>query len=264
MNVKLFLAAAMSVALSAGAASAEIGINFYPGDTTYPNQLAPTSLAGVAAVAQTNWNNMTISNGDGNGHWNGGQVSGTLTDDTGSVFPALTVTAGGEAYMNYTVGGSRSSSQVWYTDGNGGQWGWTGNGEVIQNGSLRPSPYIDISGIPYSEYNVFVYISAEGGNGGGGTITISDMSGGAGVVDPVAADGVYTYPWSPNVYKLNGNYIQFTGNTSNSIEVHQSSVSWNTGIAAIQIDDGIPEPASLALLALGALLVLPGRKTVRI
>jgi len=258
MNMKTLLVSALSVALSAAVANASIGINFYPSDTSFPNQLASTSIAGLATVQQANWNNMTISNGDGNGHWNGGQVVG-MTDDTGTMLPNLTVTAGGEAYMNYNLGGSRASAQVWYTDGNAGLWGWTGNGEVMQNGSLRPSPYVDISGIPYGLYNVFVYVSAEGGNGGGGNISIADMSGGLGVVDPVATDGNYSYPWSPNVYVLGGNYVEFTGNTSPSIELDQYSVSWNTGIAGIQIVP-VPEPASLALLALGGLLVLPRRK----
>jgi len=260
MQMKTLLVSALSVALSAAAANASIGINFYPGDTTYPNQLAASSLAGVTAVAQTNWNNMTISNGDGNGHWNGGQVFG-VTDDTGTMQAGVTVSAGGEAYMNYNLGGSRASAQVWYTDGNGGQWGSSGNFEVIANGSLRPSPYVDISGIPYASYNVFVYTSAEGGNGGGGNISIADMSGGAGVVDPVATDGNYSWGWSPNTYVLGNNYVEFTGNTSPSIELDQYSVSWNTGIAAVQIvPTSIPEPASLALLALGGLLALPRRK----
>jgi hypothetical protein len=266
MNAKKLVVSALGMVLSAAAAHASVAVNFYANDTNYPNQLAPTSIAGV--VAQANWNNMTIGNGDGNGHWNGGELDAPV-DDSGSTVTAMTIVAGGDTYVHPfdPLGTARSSTQCWATDGAAGQWGGSGTWEVIENGNLRPQPVIDISGIPYvgipyANYDVFVYISPEGGNGGSGTITITDMSGGQGMVDPIASDGNYSYAWNPNKWVLGCNYVEFAGDTSPDIELFQSSTSWNTGIAAVQIVP-VPEPASLALLALGALPLARRRRAAR-
>jgi hypothetical protein len=253
MNTRAFLVSVVFGVLSAAPASASIGINFYGPGTAQPNQLAPASMAGF--ISDAHWNNMTISNIDGNGHWNGGQVAGTLTDDTGAVVPGLTVTVGGEAYMNYNLGGSRASAQSWPMNGAGGTWGGSGTWEVIENGGIWPSSYINVAGVPYSAYSVFVYIVPNvSSSAGSGTIAISAIGGGT--VDLFAADGNYSYAWDPNAWTLGNNCVEFTGNSASSFELacNLDHASWG-GVAAIEILSA-PEPASLALLGIGSVLVL--------
>jgi hypothetical protein len=270
MNSKTLLVSALSVVLSAAAANAatSIGLHFYGyNGASYPDVLASTSIAGVAAVAQSSWNNLQISNGDGNGHWNGLQVSGTLTDSTGAAVSGLSLIAGGNSYEQFNdpslpTALDTAESKPYSNDGAAGNWGGSGTWQVMENGAIYPSGYFDLSGIPYSSYNVFVYVAPNGGNGGyNNTVAITAISGGS--VDPVTTDGVFTYGWSPNTWAQGINMVEFTGNTASRILVNMPYTgNWNGGVAAIEIV-ATPEPASLALLALGGLLVLPRRKSVR-
>jgi len=270
MNSKTLLVSALSVVLSAAAVNAaSIGINFTAIDNTLPNSLASTSLAGVTAVAQTNWNNVLMGNTDGNGHWNGVAVNGTLTDSTGAVQTGLNMAAGGDSYMNNLLGGSRASVQCYPFDGanvSGAQdWGFTGNTAVIEDGGWYHSGYLDLTNIPYASYSLYVYIAPNGGNGGySGTVGLAVMGGG-GTVDPnQTTDGAFTFGWNSGALTQGSNYVVMPNNTSPSIEISlPGTTSWNGGMAAVQIVNTAPEPASLALLALGGLLVLPRRKSVR-
>jgi fibronectin-binding autotransporter adhesin len=231
----------LAVVLSAAVANAQsIGVNFYGfNGVSYPDTLAASSIAGVTAVQQANWNNLQMPNTDGNGHWDGMSVNGTLINSIGATVSGLSLTLGGNSYMNYNdprMPANLPESKPYSTDGAGGQWGGSGNWEVMENGMIYPSAYFDFTGITYSTYNVFVYIAPNGGNGGYNNTVALTALGGSGTVDPVLSDGAFTYPWSPNVWTQGGNYVEFTGNTATSLEINMPFTGgWNGGIAAIEI-----------------------------
>jgi hypothetical protein len=295
MNLKTLFVSALAVALSSAAANAGIAINFYGASTAFPNQLGATSLAGVAAVAQTNWNNLKLSNGDANGYDNG-LMSTTVTDDTGAVVAGFSVIAGGSTYMNYNDGGDRPGAKCFYNNGaiasSTSDDGYASNGTttlgVISNGGFygesgatgapanQPAVYVDLTGIPYAQYNLYVYLAANGVNGGKGSVLISPILGASGTVDSNLDDGVfYCNPWGGasnttqwnlasdglGTYTAQGDYIELTGNTASSVELtlEKSSTGFVVPIAGVQVVP-TPEPASLALMIVGGLLVLPRRR----
>ena len=275
----IFLASAGAVAIGLGFAASSaravsIGVN-YTGAGSYGQtqaeatggySLAPTTSAGYATVAQDNWNNTTISYTDGNGN-NSGSLT-TVVDSNGATVSGMTV-----ATTPATTGNSGTSGKDYPTSGTS-NWGFaTGGNLTMLEGNVRPSAQVTVSDIPYSSYDVYVYLSAPGGNGGYGSVTISASSG-IGTVDPTSTYW-YNYVWPAGNFiqatatSASGvntasspasNYVLFTGNTASNMTLTEAGYGWNTGLAGFQIVDTatapIPEPAPLALLALGGVGLL--------
>ncbi len=261
---------------AASARATSIGIN-YTGAGSYGQtqaqatggySLAPTASAGYAAVAQDNWNNTTISYTDGNGHGNSGLLS-TVVDSTGATVSGMSVaTAVNTSDSSYT-----GDPLKLYPDSGTASWGFSGNNLTMLEGDVYPSPKITISGIPYSSYDVYVYMAAPGGNAGVGAVTISANS--VGTVDSTS-EYFYDYIWPAGTFiqatatsatanTVVSNFVLFTGNTASDITLTADASGWNTGLAAFQIVNTgstvISEPATLILMALGGLgVVLMGRK----
>ncbi len=218
----------------AGTLHAEsIGVNFV-GKEAKTQTLKATQSAGVASVAQDHWNNMTISEDDGNGHDNSGNLA-KVNDNAGKEVKGASVAVAATA-----------ETQVW--PNNGASWGFTGTNLILQSGILSPSPTITVKGIPYKNYAVYVYLAA-GDNGGQGSATISVANKVAGKVDGTPTC-FCNFNWQGGNYvkseaktlkeakdSKGANYIVFTGNSASDMTVEFNGTlggGW-IGVAAIQI-----------------------------
>jgi hypothetical protein len=202
-----------------------IGINFIGTKAHAKDQsLDADAVAGVTAVAQSNWNNTTITNDDPNGHGNSGTLS-TVKDNAGKVIKDAAI-----AITPVTGSGQ------WPTDGNS-SWGFSGMDEKMHEGGLWPQSKITVTGIPYAKYDVYVYVTA-GPNSSTCSAKIAAANGAAGTVD-TNATYFCLYNWKGGNYvqataktadeakaSTGGNYFLFTGNT-----VKDVSVSFNGALA---------------------------------
>jgi hypothetical protein len=212
-----------------------IGINFIGNKAKAKDQsMDADAVAGVAAVAQNNWNNTTITNDDPNGHGNSGSLS-TLKDNAGKVVK--------DAAISITP---VTGSGDWPTDGNA-TWGFAGMDEKLHEGGIWPKTVMTITGIPYAKYAVYVYVTA-GTNSSTCSATIAAANGAAGAVD---ANATYfgLYNWQGGNYvqataktladakaSTGGNYFVFTGNTVKDVSVtFNGALEGWISVAAIQI-----------------------------
>jgi len=202
--------------------------------------LAYTDTAG--AVPQMNWNNVNLDGGSPQGLSHVmGPNAGVISDNSGA---ATSVT------MTYTLDGEWAVNQT----------PWTGNqglldGYIDDNGS---SPLtVSLGNIPYSLYDVFVYVTSSG-NGNSGSVS---LNGGAPIYYLSDAVG-YNYA-NPLIQAtatsiggaVGAQYVEFDNVSGASFSVVQSIVSGNNGLAGIQIV-AVPEPSVMALCPLGGLALL--------
>ncbi len=130
--------------------------------------------------------------------------------------------------------------------------------------NARATDTVTVSGIPYANYSVYVYV-ASNGNGREGTVTIGNLGYS---FSTTANNGPNPYTYTlvtsttAGVYSP-GNYVVFTGMSGSSFTIDQTEVS-NCGIAAVEIV-GDPIPALNVLpvttpvsVASGATLDLTG------
>lgn len=261
----LSVAALSGVSILAGmpshAHAAMIGINFDGGGAT-GSELAAADSAGVTAVAQQYWNNA-------------GGNSGSLLNPNDSTEQAVT--------------GLHVSWVSSYTYGSGSVDGFsssTGDGELFNTylsfaSSGGTGDSVTVTGIPYSSYNVFVYLTSNttyNSNGGVFLKNVATESGGLNTTEyyfHATSSGSYVQATqttetlgNPIVQNgstqfANANYAEFTGNSEDSFVVHVDSSSYNEneGIAGIQIvDTSVPEPASLGIVLVCASVLLRRRR----
>jgi len=208
-----------------------VGINF-TGPSVEWSTLAPEVKAGMAPYAQKNWNNMTVTADDPNGHQNQGELQ-KVNDSRGLPVSGLKVRVGADR-----------STQIWPLDG--ADWGFTEGDAVLHKGMVYPQAIVEISGIPYVRYDVILYSTA-GKSGGRNSASIKKKAG-AGAVDPVGAyfdnfiwnNGNYAVATanSPEAAKAASasNVIVFKGNTARSIIIEWDGRFDNwSGLAGIQI-----------------------------
>ena len=227
-----------------------IGLNF-AGDVG--GQLASSTSAGVTAVAQSSWNNLPAANSS----------NLPLLDSTGQA-TSVTATYNSNYNSGYFAGNPQGFS--------------AGSGNALLNAQeIYGNPSVTISGIPYSQYDVYVYIDSDQKDRGqaqsltalaGGTVnsttyyqTPVGITGGSSIsgtfVQGTNTDSTATN-FSNSAYPL-ANYVLFQGNSATSIKLDVATFG-ASGLAAIQIVEAIPEPASLSLLAAGSLLLLGRRR----
>ena len=143
------LAVCLSLLLAATSLAQSIGVSF-AGDNTGGTAVQITSAQTAGIFPQSNWNAATGGEGT---------VSG-LVDSTGSATGASV---------------TWSSPNVW------GGTGATSDEEALVNGWLDDGGgtgnSVQISGIPFSDYDVYVYGSSDGGNEGRGlTVNVNGTS----------------------------------------------------------------------------------------
>lgn len=241
MNLKTWIvgaAAAGCLTLTGFANAASIGVNFgsdYTGGGGVLN-LAPTDSAGV--VAQQNWNNAAGAN-------SGAALN--LIDDSGAATTASVVWSSN----NLWGGGAAATADEKLMAG------WLDDGVAGAS--------VTVSNIPYALYDVYVYFSADNGNAG---------NGGHAVIDGASFNsvGVFTNLNAGNGTFFNGHVDGSTGavdpsyhlaaglNNATLTVTSTRPAGFRGAIAGVQIVDVIPEPASVALLGLGGLLMLRRRR----
>ena len=260
------LAAALAVTAFvalAGTASASmvsaIGVNI----SNYGNgKMATTDLAGAPGVRVDNWNNLT---GASTNLHTANLTSGSVVDNTGSVQPTVSV------------------SMVW--PGNGGP---VGMGSITSGGNdtnlyanvedqwTPTAGTFTMSGLTYSNYDVYVYVYNDSANPGrGGSISIGSttywIATGAAAGNPTSSGTGYVISTdtaevgggSSALRNTVGNYVEFTGLSGSSFTAsYLASGVVNGGarlkIAGFQVVDttAIPEPPVLGLVLAGALALL--------
>jgi hypothetical protein len=174
-----------------------ISVNY---DTVPSNTsaLSPTDSAGVVPAAK--WNNIA-SNGPG-----------------GFLNPTQTFVDNSATSTTLTVGVTSGGGDSWNTGGNADQKIY---GDWINAGS---GTTINLSGIPYASYDLYIYESHYNDN-------VATFTIGGDVQTLTNTDG----PFGTPTHRLNDSYVKFTGLTASSVSVAVTAVSNQAGIAGFQI-----------------------------
>lgn len=217
-------AAILGVSSSLSFAATAIGLNY-----SVPNkpetELATADVAGADAVAQDNWNNLSGPKGE----------MTAVKNSAGKTVDGLTVT------WDATEG---RGDQAWRCKV-GRDWGFTGDDLKLVIGYHQLGSAMTIKGIPFANYEVWVYAAADD-NAGMGKVTISKVSA-DGAID-TAATRFYKIGWLSGKFVRSeattqqeatkgSNVVVFTGNSAKEIKitcVGNVQGGW-TGMTAVQI-----------------------------
>jgi len=219
-----------------------ISLNFEGGDNNpaSANLLAPSDIAGVVPVP--NWNNASGASGS----------QSNLIDDSGSATTA-DVTWTGQATWSW-----EQSNDPVPANPNGTMF----NGYLDTVGN-NGSHIISVIDIPYSQYDVIVYIDGEN-NGGDRPARININPGSTG--DNPALDvftrenanwnGTFVQATATNLPGTSGaNYARFNGLTDSNFGIYAEAESFRAAINGFQIIEtavapGLPEIANLTPTAI--------------
>lgn len=213
--------------------------------------------AGAARAACISIN----SPGDGNGGWESSGFSSPMPPgEVAGVVPAANwnntdqdATSGSIANLMDSAGTPTGAAASWsstYTFDNGGT-DPTGGDALMMHGYLDVGVALDISGIPYSEYDLYAYV----GSATAGRIGTVDVEG-----TPIYFDSMgYFTGFSEAIATSQGdatrsNYAVFEGLTSPDLTVSVNNATGNVGLYGVQIVDTgevIPEPLTMLGLLLG-------------
>jgi hypothetical protein len=230
--------------------AAVISYEFTTNGTANVDVLGSASFAGV--VSASHWNVNTTNHISGS-------FSG-LIDSTG---------------VATTVGGTYSGATFCFMDNassvTNNQKLYGGAFAEGSDGGLVPV-VLNLTGIPYTNYNLIVNVQRlyPAGNSnatialtGGPTYTGVNFNNG----DNVATSGSDGGPVFSRITGSSqvGNYLEYDGLTGliQTLTINIPANTVNSGICDFQIVQATPEPASLSLLVLGGMLVLPRRRSTR-
>jgi beta-glucanase (GH16 family) len=213
------------------ASGTSIGVQFKGSGTA----LLATDSAGVASVAQSNWNVIV-----------GSTFSGTvLADSTGT---ATTATVTGGASGIYTGGGSTASPA-----GNAK----LASGEIYN--SYPATPAVGIANIPYTSYDVYVYAGVDAA-GRKETVTLTPVGGTAQYGSFTTETGGSAWTAATSTWNGTGtaptlasaNYVHYTGLTTGSFTLTWGAPG-NGEINGIEIvNTGRRAPGRRVTISIGA------------
>ncbi|NQT37844.1 MAG: PEP-CTERM sorting domain-containing protein [Planctomycetes bacterium] len=257
------------------------------GASPQANGMALTETAGAPGVNAANWNNIFTdyrsdnlqtpapagllnnqSPGPYGGNWT--DTYGDPVDDQGNPVTGMTV--------NWYDQGSRGSSGSGTDDQKmfGSDWdpfnrgGDTAGSPDRINATGPPDAQITVTGIPYSEYDVYVYVGggSEPWGDRGGTFIANGIEKGLSFLS--VADGVYVEVPTDGAFQLqgggsaptppspwDGTFVHFTGLSGDLTLITDATTDGGQRlrIAGFQIVNtgsaDVPEPSTLALAALG-------------
>jgi hypothetical protein len=232
-------AVAFSVVGFAQRASADVVSGQFP--LGYSNG-ALTSGESAGLLSEPNWN-----------VFGGGSASGTfgpLNDSTGA---PTAITGSYSAPIFLQLGGSDSTPNQQLYAGSIGE-GYDGD-------SATPAS-ISLAGITYSSYDLIVYVQA---TRSGSNLSFS-LNGGT----PTAGINVNSGDSSatPVDFVEGSNYVEFDGLSGSTVSLtftnHDANGDLNSetnaGVSGFQIVSPVPEPTSLGMLGIGALLLVRRRR----
>jgi hypothetical protein len=196
-----------------------IGLNFaVTGEAS--TALAPTDAAGAGGVAQRNWNNLSGPRGQ----------TGQLIDNKGHRVDGMTV--------HWSVPDNR---QDWRSK-KGRDWGFQRANLKLQTGYIQLGGKLAVTALPFTKYEVYVYLGADSDQGSG-SVTISSPPG------KVDDNRTYFYwkRWLDGRFVISkatrlddaqpSNCIVFQDNSANEFEINWRGDlrdGW-TGVSGIQI-----------------------------
>ncbi len=204
---------------------ASIGVQFYEntsrGQAEKLNSRPPPPVnmkAGVAAVAQNNWNSIVAPTDTRTAPF----TTSNLVDSTG-VTTTAAVTESGYMYGASSGFGATDPNQV-------------GDNALSSQQLLSlfgTAAVVDVTNIPYSQYDIYVYLAVDGGAAGrSGTVSIGSSS--QSYLTTTVSDSGDTSQWITTVDGDFADYLVFTNLTGNSQEI-LVSIPANGGIDGFQI-----------------------------
>jgi hypothetical protein len=242
-----------------------IGLNFVGGraNTAEPDGHVEddgivTGMAGVPSVAQSNWNNLT--------GFTGTAAAGSILDRNGATLAGTNVSwAANNLFTISTADAVDQDASLM-------------KGYLDTNNTSATT--VTVSDLPaqWAQYDVYVYLDGDANAGRAGNYTITSTTDGADMATMSdtanwnlgAAGGTYTranenaFESSTNPGFTSGNYLVFPGRSDRGFTLTaQGSLAGafppRAPINAIQLVATrlVPEPGSMALLGLGAMLLVP-------
>jgi len=220
--------------------------------------ISGANVAGIAPAA--NWNDSWLENGNAISPYGSPTVVNGLVDNTGT---ATSLNIAYQAWGFWSVQGSAPGQDA---DGtynrnllngylNAGPAGW---GPPVTNSTIT------LSSIPYSRYNLYVYLSSDVagriGTVSDGNTTYDFAS--VGPSETSGANALFTQTTDTTALYPGADYAVFTGETASSLTITCDALGGNDawlGIAGFQVV-AVPEPGTLALAALGGVGMMMFRR----
>jgi hypothetical protein len=236
--VKSFLAFLAIGSFFGAANAAIISVNLQGSDTT---GLAAGDSVGV--VPATHWNNAPDTSSD----------PVTLNDSTGLASPVTLSSYGTTGGLSHTSGSSATNATLQDT--------------LFESGLTANygTAVFSLTGLSaFSSYDLIVYYDAGTSFPTNRTATITDTGSSATtyyVRGSNSARTSYTLSNSTtNTTYAQGNYVRFSDLTDAEQTITYTFVSSPTSLVGFQIVGTVPEPASLGLLAVGAVVLVRRRR----
>ena len=217
------------------AQAATTGVNYAVGGSNV------TGSAGN--IGQSNWNNESIAHSSSS---NSGGL-GTLVDDTGATVSGMSTSWVANAAYGNGLGGSGSDITLLY------------GGLETQNTTYTGNNEITITGIPYAEYDLYLYVKGWTA-GRTGYAQIQGIGG--------SEIGFNTYQNFPGSHSratstsTQGTYVLWEGLTASNLVVESRRGNNNIILTGFQVVQ-VPEPSTMMLLATGVAGLVIRRKKLR-